>query len=289
MMKELEIVQREMTIGGLVELIESNTLPVQKTGHVGNQNPNAMTVTFGLPNGVDNILVNTVQGNDRNSTPYQVNGEPLVSKRQAAGRAVDSIEVKRSDDKNGINPPERYVGRKLTDIHGEQIDLHGPNNPTRLMTDVFSDHPEVFLVVIESCKEMGSLTRYVEPGGKISTGNEPQENIYGFKGSKDGLLIPLPGMMAMGVMLGKKAGSDTTVHLAGPDMVRYTQEEDVMGQVEECLNRTYALLGIVGTKSTIIVVDTTNLGVIHSYKSQHDQRFTGKIEIYDHLTEPCGR
>lgn len=261
-----------MTVGSLARHIETNVEPVRRSSHVGNQPAMELAIMAGLPVGVDVLLVDTIQGNDRYSRPNQIirtgTAEQLVSNRRSSGHVVGSLVA-----------ADRQ--QSLSDIHQRALDSLPLNNRPVAMMEYFGKHPQVLGAVVSACVELGHATRRVEPGGKITQSQSHVDGpIYGLD-ADHGTLLPLNGMMAMDALLSHEAGSDSTLHLAGPDMVRYTLDVARMKEVGEVMTRACSNLGVIQRPHRYRVLNAQNLGVIPE-QSQHELLETGRTVDLSH-------
>lgn len=258
-----------MTVGDLMKHVEADIEPVRRSSHIGNQPAMELAIMAGLPPGVDVLLVDTIQGNDRYSRPNQIirvdSTGQLISNAKSNGRVVGSLQT------NAIGEtPEPII-----DIHQRALDSLPLRNRPVAMMKYFSGHPEILGAVMTACVESAQATRHVQPDGKIERVIPADvTTIYGFE-SSHGVLLPLNGMMAMDALISHEAGSDSTLHLAGPDMIRYTLNATRMGEVNDVMARACAHLGVIQRPHRYRVLSANGLGVIPE-QSQHQLLETGR-------------
>lgn len=282
--KMIHVESPRMTIGQLSDRIEARTSPVRISGHVGNQTPSELVAMAGLPVGVDVMMVDTIQGTDKNSSPYLLRrsfgSEQLMSKTSARDKIVGSLIA--TDPLDGLE-------KSLASIHQRALDELPLHNRPITMLKYFSSYPDTLRAMVASCLETGSLQRVVEPSGKIKTSMSPPPDtpIYGLDDTS-GLLLPLNGMMAVEMLISMQQQSDLTLHLGGNDMVVYTKDQERMAIVDDLFVRTCALLGIKNRQHTYQVIDSRGLAIINE-QSQHELLESGTVvDISHHLDKPTG-
>lgn len=271
-----------MTVAELTEHIGSANEPVRRSTHVGNQPSMELTIMAALPMGVDVLMVDTIQGNDKYSQPNTVIGraavERLVSNRKADKRVVGSLR----GEVEGAQV-------SLIDIHQGALDSLQLNNRPVLMMKYFAAHPELLGAAMEACEEMGEVTRFVDTEGLIHQSHEADKGrpIFG-NASDHGRLLPLNGMMTMDALISHSQQSPSTLHLAGPDMVRYVRNPERMSRVSELFGRACALLALKSAEHNYRVLDTHRLAIL-PVRSQHELLESGQIiDISGHLEVKLG-
>lgn len=272
-----------MTIGELSRHIETGVEPVRRSTHVGNQPARELAI-MSLPPGVDVLMVDTIQGNDRYTTPNIIkNGESshtLISRTKASGRVVGSLIA--------VDPADG-MEKSLPEIHQRALDeLELPNPPTTMMK-FFHRYPDLLAATVTACHEADQLRRAVRADGKII--DHPSlspETIYGANGAHTGALLPLNGMMALDMLVSEHRGSDSTLHLGGADMMQYVQDSERLSQVDEVFRRAVALLGIAQRTHRYRVLDSRGMAIT-TETSQHELlEAKRRIDLTNHLHKPTG-
>ncbi len=271
-MEKVKIETPDMTIGELSDTIESNTLIVRRSTHVGNQPPNEMAIMAGLPPGVEVLMVDTIQGNDNYSSPHRIlrkmGNISLASNKKASGRVVGYCDA--------VNP---YNGEQetLDEIHNGTLERLDLNNKPIAMMKYFKQYPDALDAMIAACMEMDELNRMVCEDGKIVAFDRSQniDDIY-LGGKTTGVMIPLNGMMAFDMLLSQEKGSDKTIHLGGPNMVEYVRDENRMKTVSKLFEHACILMGETPRKHIYSVVDSRGLAVIEEI-SQHELLENGTV------------
>lgn len=259
-----------MTVGALSDTIEAKTRPVRRSTHIGNQPPAELAIMAGLPNGVDIVMVDTIQGSDRYSSPnvlrFGSHAVPLLSKNHASKKVVGSLVVP-------MEAPASLAGKKLSDIHNRALGSLMLTNTPAPMMEAFSKHPDIVNAVMQACSEAGEVQRKVLPGGAVSFGEEVDINrdgIFGLNGATTGAMLPLNGMMVTDALITHAEGADGSLQLAGPDMIKYTADPDRMGQVARRIDEARGLLGISPFRQIYEVVSIAALTATVKSQSQHE-------------------
>lgn len=274
-----------MTIGELSRHIESKAEPVRRSTHVGNQPARELAI-MSLPPGVDVLMVDTIQGNDRYTSPNVIKNRNddhmLVSRTKASGRVVGSLRA--------VDPIDG-VERSLPDIHQSALDkLELPNRPVAMMK-FFHQYPDLLAATVVACDEANQLRRAVRADGKIidhSPVEQEEAQVYGAKGAQSGVLLPLNGMMTLDMLISNERGSDSTLHLGGADMMQYVQDPERLAQVDEVFGRAVALLGLTRQIHNYRVLDSRGLAVIDE-RSQYELLETKRqIDLAEHFHKQTG-
>ena len=275
-----------ITIGELARHIESDSEPVRRSTHVGNQSARELAI-MSLPPGVDVLTVDTIKGDDRYATPHivkrsQEDSITLVSRSKASKHIVGSLVA--------IDPYDN-INKSLTDIHQGVLDELPLNNKPIAMMKFFREYPEALSAMIHACVETGQLRRYVHPDGVIRDGGHGDDMsvVYGKSAtSTSGALLPLNGMMALDMVISTIQGSDATMHLGGADMIRYTQDEERRHDISQLFSRTLSALAIRAVRHQYKVVDVRGLAV-SDHVSQHELKHRGDtIDLSEHYDKPTG-
>jgi hypothetical protein len=290
----------ELTIGELHRAIEAKRRPVRRSPHIGNIPSKDLAVMTGLPPGVEVLMVNTIQGDDKVTKPYVTRLSKdrevsLTSRSAASGRVIGAVAIKLLDQNIHTLPVAPTSGQSIADYHQEALGrLQLSNQPINMM-DRFNQHPDMLRATLEACKEQGCLHRRVGEDGKIHSDKDVDfqvEGIYGIHDSTPthrGVLLPLNGMMTIDMLLSEEEGSPETLHLGGGDMVCYTRDAERMQEVGQIKSRAAALLGRCALPHCYIVQDCRGLAVITPEVSQHELLLAGRqVDPSEHLDKPCG-
>lgn len=269
----------KMTVKKLINTIESRSVPVRRSTHVGNQPPRELAIMAGLPGGVDVLMVDTIQGSDPYTRPYQLimNGstQNLRSKSSSEGRVVGSL--------SAVDPNDLET-KTLTEIHQQGLDRLVLSNRPVTMMRFFNQYPDTLSAVVEACSQTSQVTRSVDINGKISNSTDGVRSIFGAPDSH-GLMLPLNGMMAMDMIISENMGSDSTIHLGGLDMIKYTKDAQRMAQVSEIFDTACAVLGLKSRTHRYRVVPAMTLATGIKANSQYELYATDETidlsRIYD--------
>lgn len=274
-----------MTIGELVRHVDTHTEPVRRSTHVGNQPPRELAIMSGLPPGVDVLMVDTIQGDDRYTTPHKLIGaagdQQLVSRNKASGRVVGSV--------RGRDPHTSELV-PLTVMHQAPLDTLRLNNRPVAMMKFFRAYPDHLRATMTACLEANEVRREVHESGKIIPFNTNTTTIYGEKESVPaGALLPLNGMMVMDMLVSEEHGSNSTLHLGGADMTRYVADEERMSIVSDIYDKARAALGMQATRHTYRVLDSRGLACAVLARSQHELIENGEsIDLEPHYHKDTG-
>ena len=281
----INIEMPRMTIGELSRHIEAGGEPVRRSTHVGNQPARELAI-MSLPPGVDVLMVDTIQGNDKYTSPNVIkkreDSHTLVSRTKASGRVVGSLLA--IDPVDGREKP-------LPDIHQRALDeLELSNRPTPMMK-FFNCYPDLLAATIAACAETDQLRRAVREDGKIidhSMVDEATTAVYGIDGAQSGVLLPLNGMMTLDMLISEQQGSESTLHLGGADMMQYVQDSERLSGVDELFGRAISLLGLSRRIHSYRVLDSRGLAVTDE-QSQHELLETNRrIDLTEHFHKPTG-
>lgn len=273
-----------MTIGELTHAIEIGSTPVRRSTHIGNQPPSELVIMSELPPGVDVMMVDTIQGNDRYSSPNMIlkNHESiqLLSKNKSRDRAIGYCEA--------INPYTDQLD-SLENIHEHALNQLNLNNRPMTMMKFFGQYPDILGAAISACLETDQINRIVRADGKI-TSYDPNASISDIYtgGKSTGILVPLNGMMAIDMAISNSLNSEKTLHLAGPDMIEYVRDDRRMEVVSELFQRICVLTGLPTREHIYSVIDSRGLGLIDE-RSQHELLETGTtIDLSQFHSQPTG-
>jgi hypothetical protein len=275
----------QMTIGELSRHIETGIEPVRRSTHVGNQPARELAI-MSLPPGVDVLMVDTIQGNDRYTSPNIIknrdDSHTLVSRTKASGRVVGSL--------TAIDPVDG-IEKSLPEVHQRALDELELSNRPMTMMKFFRQYPDLLDATVAACSEANQLRRAVREDGKIIDHTPVvSENmtIYGVSGAQSGVLLPLNGMMTLDMLISEQQGSDSTLHLGGADMMQYVQDPERLSQVDELFGRTVSLLGLSHRAHSYRVLDSRGLAVIDE-QSQHELLETKRrIDLSEHFHKQTG-
>jgi hypothetical protein len=297
----IEAAHPDLSIGELCRTIEEKKRPVRRSPHIGNIQPKDMAVMAGLPEGVEVLLVSTIQGDDKITRPHvvQLSREteiPLTSRSAARNRVVGAVAIRQTDPSMIEElPVAPKSGQTLSDYHMEALSRLTLTNQPICMMKRFGRNPDLLMATAEACREQGCLHRIVGEDGKIMTNADPDLQQVGLYGIDDatpaemGALLPLNGMITMDMLLSEDAGSSQTLHLGGGDMVCYTRDQERMEDISTLKARASAQLGHCALRHLYIVVDCRGLAVMVPEVSQHELLVTGRIiDPSEHLDKSCG-
>lgn len=275
-----------LTIGELARHIESGSEPVRRSTHVGNQSARELAI-MSLPPGVDVLAVDTIKGDDRYATPHTIRRSKeeiitLLSRSKASRHIVGSLVA---------TDPYDDINKSLTAIHQGVLDELSLNNKPIAMMKFFRAYPEALGAMISACVETGQLRRYVHHDGTIRDSSHEDDTsiVYGKSAAvTSGALLPLNGMMALDMVVSTLKGSDTTMHLGGADMIRYTQDNERRQEVSKLFSHTLSALGMRAVRHRYKVVDVRGLAV-SDHVSQHELKHRGDtIDLSEHYDKPTG-
>lgn len=273
---------------------------IYRSPHVGNINGDELNLIFGvceMGGSMQLEMVDTIRGDDKYSNPrVAIIGEravALASRNYAKSRIVGSCEVNFEDaelaNSLGVTLDEESPGLTLKNLHISSLEQILPNNVrVTPSTEFFAEigNQAYRLVLRETANTIDRPLRRVDSAGKIKeVDNEAADftDIYGLgEKSEEGLLPPLEAMMAIEVLktiLSGNGNDGQIVHVAGADMVKYTQLEEVMQPVETISKRALSDLGIPGNvqidyvvpyRGTMLASDNFDLHLPASVRSQYD-------------------
>lgn len=268
----------ELTRDELCGRITNADSPVRRSTHVGNQPAHELVLQCDMPPGIEILAVDTIQGDDKYSNPRKLRGiaeEPaLASSKQAGGRLVGAIAVQ-TEVEDAPCPPKR--GEMLGSFHMRALAALRPANMPVQLSTFLNHHRGVYEPAMHIASGQGELKRCVDENGKVLPLSQGlgQTGLFGIKDSSSkgaGALPSLNTMMAVEMTVTMASGAERTLHLAGPDMVRYTCDEARMAQVCRLAQQTAAELGVRTARHIYEVADITHLAMdvdTKVYASQH--------------------
>lgn len=262
----------------LAAVVLQGNQPIRRSTHAGNQAPKELVIQHDMPPGITVIAVDTIRGSDTFSDPRRVRlrDEAIpIAPGRLSNRIVGSIAVAAADDT--ALPLAPLPGEMLDGYHLRVSSELKPTNPAVTLSAFFAEAPEAYAAVMHAAQTAGALTRVVTSDGVIEDAeriNVADHGIFGLidqTSSQQGALPPLDAMMAYDVIRSAVDGSDSTVHLAGNDMVVYTKDQERMSRVGELAAHAAAILGVPLQGHRYMVADITGLGADLSpnHRSQH--------------------
>lgn len=251
--------------GSLAE-IQTNIdqgVTIYRSPHVGNVNSSELGLLLALDQmGADTQveLVDTVRGDDRYSNPRVATiGErtiTLASRNTAKSRVVGGCEVEQDAivqlQDLGIDV-DCTTTPTLRSIHlGSLVQALPESIRVTASSRYFAAIGEQAygLALASSVAQVGRSLRTIDTEGKIRevVGAPDLSDIYGLGNNRcTGLLPPLEGMMAIEMIKAVIDGNGSDVrivHVAGPDMIRYTKQPEIMVPAERIATMVLGELGI---------------------------------------------
>lgn len=278
MFQQLEIVQYsnpENRLEEINEIISSNTVPVRRGTHIGNQEPHDLYIELELPKGVDVIASDTINGNDRDSQPrYIVLPErkiPLFAAKEK-NKIVGSLAIR--DDIDEIIG-DRYLaqrpqpGENILEFHSRVLDYIDPNNKQVLMSEFFAGYSDLYRATMQSDFAINRQVRKVDGEGKITICDSKFPEKLGIFGMEDasskfhGALPSLNVMIAMDVLISNALGHEQTIHLGGEGMAKYMNDNQRLKEITRIITRACAELDYCVepyTSHTYNYIDATFMG-----------------------------
>lgn len=251
----------EQSLGTIAEAID-NRETIWRSPHVGNVNAAELSLMLGISQMGGSMqieLVDTIRGDDKYSDPRSIitrdGTTPLASRKYAKSRVVGACEI----DETAMSAVESsgWASATLGDMTLRTFHV---DTLRQVMPDsvVISPSSEFYaslgqytysLVIQESAKLIDRPIRMIDQEGKIREGDPTDTtSLYGLGTDKNtGLLPPLEAMMAIEVIkkVQETNGADgRIVHVAGPDMIRYTRMDEIMQPVTEIARRVLGSLGV---------------------------------------------
>lgn len=310
-MSELQVEHPNLNVGELVKAIKTKAAPIRRSTHVGNKPPRELVIMTALPSGVEVIEVDSIQGNDNYSDPRSLRlaygAIRLCEGGGGKGRVVGSVRIDRDIGNDPLGSAvendlacKPKVGEFVSDFHTRAIMELNPTNPPERMSNYFASQTDIYRAVLEAVSEAGHKQNVVLAAGLVRPyeANGSKSGIFGLEDetmANEGVLPPLNAMMAIDMLISAlRDGSDTTVHLAGPDMVEYTRDPARMRVVAELMGRAAAVLEVTRRPHTYRVVDINGLErlvPLVTHATQHQlgmARGVVRFDIMEHLQKPCG-
>lgn len=272
--------------------------PIYRSPHVGNVNNNELSLVLGIAGmgGTMQLeLVDSIRGDDSYSNPRVVKiGEKalvLASRNTAKSRVPGGCAINPNLDDEAELLELGIVTKPhmtLRDVHMNSLNMVLPEavsaTPSSLYfasigsrayesvlcaSNTIVDRPLRRIDAEGKIRDMPTVTNYSDIYG---LGDNPTE----------GLLPSLEAMMAIEIV--KKVvdanGSDVQiVHVAGPDMIRYTKESEMMQKVDKIATSAISELGVsqnqtveyvVPCMKTIIESDNFDRVINGTVQSQYD-------------------
>lgn len=270
---------------------------IHRSPHVGNLNNQELSLAFGigaLGGTVQLELVDTIQGDDRYSNPRAVivgnQNIGLVSRRQAKNKIVGSCHVEPGAFDSLVEAGIRLDPTLMTlkQLHASALEqVLPPSVSVVSSSESFAEIGSVpyGLVMQAAARVIDRPIRQVAANGKLKEASltDVGQSIYGIGPDCDeGLLPPLEAMMAIEII--KKVIDDNgvdgqIVHVAGPDMIRYTKDDHIMQPAEQIAQRVLSELGapegikidyVVPCMKTILESDGFKSPIDKTVQSQYD-------------------
>lgn len=236
---------------------------IYRSPHVGNVNNAELSLAFGvnaMGGAMQLELVDSVRGDDSYADPRSLllggTTLALVSRNYAKSRVVGGCAIDEVTMETvrslGISldvttPPT------LRTLHVDALRRALPSSvAATVSSEYFATIGESIyqLILAESQAAVSRPLRRVNEEGKLREVGPVSnfDSIYGLGENKDeGLLPPLEGMMAIEIVkkvLETNGGDSQIVHIAGPDMIRYTKNPEVMEPVRAIAARVLSELGM---------------------------------------------
>lgn len=236
---------------------------IYRSPHVGNLNNSELNLAFGISamgGAMQLELVDSIRGDDGYSNPRVLmlggNALALASRNYAKSRVVGGCVVDEStmDTLRNLGIDTGVASSPtLRTLH---VGALQQRLPAAVKATVSSEYFAAIgedtygAVLAASQAVINRPLRQVDEEGKLRevSAGASFDSIYGLGENKDqGVLPPLEAMMAIEVI--KKVletnGSDgQIVHVAGPDMIRYTKDPEVMDPVRGIAGRVLSALGV---------------------------------------------
>lgn len=238
---------------------------IYRSPHVGNVNANELRLLLGLSNSGATVqlqMVDTIRGDDRYANPRValVGGTSIAlasrnyAQSRIVGASIVSVDGLSKLSNFGIGFTDPADAATLKTLHLSAMRQVLPERTTMNASSAYfaTAGTLAYEAMLQSTARILSRPlRTIDCEGKIRQIDELPKgelDIYGLGANPmSGLLPSLEGMMAMEVVTKVMAtqGADARiVHVAGPDMIRYTKLEDVMKPVETIANSVLKELGI---------------------------------------------
>ncbi len=293
----------EDSIGALESAIVDGDC-VYRSPHVGNVNNSELSLMFGLSEMgamVQVELVDSIRGDDRYSRPQVAligdSAITLASRNSAKSRVVGGCEPKPEavDELIALGVKvDTELSPTLRSLHVGSLEQAVPESVSiTVSSEYFATMGQMAykMVLEEAQKVVDRPLRNVDSQGKPRevSGEHTLDNIYGLGDNPgEGLLPPLEAMMAMEVvkkLIDNNSQDGQIVHVAGPDMIRYTREDGIMGRVETiaqnvlsglAIGRNTSLEYVVPCMKTVVESGEFNGVIDSSVQSQYDMLVADK-------------
>jgi hypothetical protein len=280
-------------IEGAIETGEA----IKRSPHVGNVNHNELSLVLGLNAlgaHVELEIVDTIRGSDNYSSPrHCVVGDqkiPIASSKEA-NKVVGACQLTEQGQ-------QQLADKDFLPTAGAELglqDVHQHNLVRALPADVMMATTSESFTSIGSELSIFMLTaaptvidrplRAVGSDGKIDvfSGELHPEALFGIgEETRRGIVPPLEVMMAAELLRAvmDNGGNDAqSMHVAGPDMIRYTKDPNVMNPTIELTKRALAHAGVTSPvdiayvlpcMATILGNTTFDRVIDSSIQSQYD-------------------
>jgi hypothetical protein len=246
---------------------------VRRSPHVGNVSGDELELIMGLDAIGANVqleMVDTIHGRDQYSSPRLIivgdQKVPIAGNKQSNGRVVGMCRVNADGTKNiersGIGL-DIFEGDSLADTHMASLERILPDSVDVSLSSAFLSsigREAMELVLCESQTIINRPLRVAQSCGKIVMANEHYDmnDVFGAGDNPlQGVLPPLEAMMAIEIIQAgmQVNGSDMQiVHIAGPDMIRYTKDTQVMDPVKQIATKVLVELGVSSTSNIEYII-----------------------------------
>ncbi len=256
----------ESSLETVMSAVEEGT-SIKRSPHVGNVNVNELQLVFGIAEmgGTMQLdMVDSIQGDDNYSSPRHlvVDGLsiPIVSKKAAKGKVVGACNISEEGEMNCKKSDIANVneGDNVLELHQNALASILPSTISMsTSTKFFSSIGEQALTAVASTAQsyVERPIRCVTNDGSIKQMSQETQSIFGVgEDPGQGALLPLEAMMAVELIGAAMSNSDKIVHVAGPDMIRYTKCEAIMQPVKSIVQAVLAEGGISTTSDIAYVL-----------------------------------
>ncbi len=293
----------KLSYGEMVEL--SKVYPIERSDHIGNLHPAALiTVTDPNVSGCQ-ILVDSNNGDDREYFPRHLIFQGTKTPMAPASRGtmvVRHLVAEPSKENQSVlaattaqlGLPSITVGDSLVDVHVRALRKVAHNTEILTNADLMARNPEASLAMMGFLLANKALKRSVGKDGRIAE-NVPEiddlraEGVYGIDDTTpldQGVMLPLPGILALDIVDNAARGQDKLYHQAGCDMRIYTHNRPLMELVALTVGAGLRAANI-KEAPLYAVLDTANLANIvqamdgPTANSQYDaQAMRSRDEFY---------
>lgn len=259
----LSIIHPEQQSLTVIESTIDNGGEIFRSPHVGNVNNNELRLMLGLGNigaQMQIELVDTIRGDDSYSNPRlaYINDQKitLVTRNTAKSRVVGGCFA--NDDavddliSKGVKVSEESP-LTLRTLHTNSLRQILPDNVKVINSSEYfaSIGQSLYQLVLSTSQEVVNRPlRRVDEQGKIREVSEKFEpvDIYGLGDDPNqGILPPLEAMMSIEIikkLIDNNLGDSQIVHIAGPDMIKYTKQAEIMEPVVSITQKIASELGV---------------------------------------------